>query len=189
MVPLPQRAPRNRRRGAPASSDPSELVITRREFLASVGSSTSVVLSPLNFKWLKNVARSFERVRWHACRFEWAPSVGTTVSGAVAIAMDWGNKSVSLNEETGFYHIGAPSEDQAYALSPLKSGPLWEPKVLALPADKLMSRAWYEVDVKSDTYDTAPGSLVVYLASPGQAGVVGSVWCTYTVRLSGTHSA
>lgn len=177
-----------------------EVVISRSEMVVSVttGSTANVggafILDAINFSWLANLAKAFERLRWLSLAIEWRPAVGTTTDGTIALGVDWGSSSAdTLQLRRGLWGLHASVDrKEVLACTPNSDSPLWQPvKMMQLPVSRLQSRDWYEIPVNTSTkvavYDRAPGS-VVYYATAGASKTCGEIWVHYTVLMSGTRS-
>lgn len=203
VVPLiPGRARSKRGRAGPSPSVGGEVVISRSEFLVTIKTGAdgtlggSLVLSPVNFPWLSNVSKCFERIRWRSCRLEYRPAVGANTDGTIAGGIDWGAKSAKaslliIGGKLALQETAAVARDQVLATTPCFDGPVWQrvPN-FQVPAARLQSRAWYEIppDASSDipVYDQSPGTLL-YHAQSSANKTVGEFWVHYTVVLSGTR--
>lgn len=146
-------------------------------------SSGSLVLSPANFPWLKTLAASFERYRWHKLNIHWRAAGGYTKGGLIAVGVDW-SSSYALN-------LSAVTRAQVLALTPHMSLPISSAgggKVLGLPTRLLNSRNWY--DLSSTTDEGALGALKynVKCDTDTNARFVGEVWVDYEIVLQGTKA-
>lgn len=174
---------RSKRSSGAARLQDGELRIRKKELLESLSleeGKTEIVQSkeivPDTFPWLKGVATSFEKVKWHSMKMYWKPAVGTTEGGLVTMGVRWESGKVSDNRVT------------VAALTPSATGAVWEDgekRPLVVPPARLMTRAWYIIGAKDS--DAGPGTLEVGVTgSPGK--VLGEVWVEYTVTLAGTKS-
>lgn len=99
------------------------------------------------------------------------------------MGIDWGNvhtKSEKLDRPT------------VLAYTPNMDTPVWQrvPNIV-LPASRLMSRNWYEIQETSDKtalLDLASGSVAGYLSTSVANKVYGEVWINYTIVMTGTRS-
>lgn len=180
-----------------AQSVMGEVTTTRSELLTDLAVSTgtsvsgSVILSPANFPWFKNIAKAFERVRWNSCVLEYRPAVGANTDGVVALGLDWGAQSATVDEASGLWKlVRSVDKNDVLACVPSVDTPVWNRvPSLIVPANRLQSRAWYDLpkDVKTDSvFDAAPGS-VLYHVSGSAAKTYGELWVKYSVTLSGTR--
>lgn len=138
--------------------------------------SVHVPLIPANLDWLKNIAKSFERIVWHSCKLWFTPAVGATKNGMLAYGVDY---EVSESKK--------PSHSQVSALTPSISHACWQSslsKPLVIPQKMLQSRKWYVVN-STDLNDQGPGTLLgVY--NGDAVTYLGDFWIEYDVELSGT---
>lgn len=161
-----------------------ELRIKRKELLESVAlaeGKTELVLTKKlivdSFPWLGNLAKSFEKVKWHAMKAYWKPAVGTTEGGLVTVGMRWDTTKESENRVA----VAAQTPSQTCAI--------WEDgerRPLVLPPARLMTRAWYIIGEEKS--DSGPGMLEVGISGPA-GKVLGEVWVEYSVTLAGTRGA
>lgn len=194
-APLPQRRRQRRRRNGQGPSRglaSGEVVLRRSEFLETATSAATFFLNPVNFPWLGNVAKAFERVKWLLCDVEWRPTVGTTVSGSSGIGFDWGaQSSKAVWQEDGHFgqtqRLGAVTKNDVLACTPVVEGPAWTAKRLTLPRNLLQSRLWYDIPTATtsgDTFDYGPGSVVHFSSASGGGG---DIWVHYQLALHGTR--
>lgn len=152
--------------------------ISRRELLITLkGETASATLKPLNFPWLKNIAKAFDRVSWHGAKVFYRPSVGATTSGSVAIGVDWDSNTATLTYEN------------VAAMTPFTDGAVWQPLTLVLPRNKLMSRKEYVITPNKDKdsdFDLSPGYLCVAADGAPSNTTLGHVWIEYDLTLFGT---
>lgn len=177
---------KRRSRGGGALGD-GEIRLHRSEILATVkiakGLSTGsdhVDLLPENFKFLRTIFNSFERIKFNKLNVAYRAAVGTTQGGMVTYAIDW--------------TLGAPNKSRAdlSCYTPNMSHPVWEtPRPLVLPANRLMTRTWYMNAGDADAVDKGPGRLLWAAdatATTSSDLVLGELWVDYDVILSGTKS-
>lgn len=160
--------------------------IRRRELLRAIKVKTDptfVELGPDNFPWLKNLAKSFDRLKWHSCQFHWRPAVATTVGGMLMMGMDWdSNSGTTLTMEA------------ISAMTPVYEAPLWQMGQLNLPAGRLMTRKEYLIrkdpkETSDDGFSRYPGYLC-YVATGTDANTdAGHLWVEYDVTMFGTVAA
>lgn len=166
-----------------------EVSISRTEYLAELTTGADGVvkgqyrLEPKTFSWLANVSKAFELYKWQSLSFEYRPAVGANTDGMFAMAVDWGKATLGDNFTRG----------DLFSLTPSVDTPVWQPtkpRNFALPRNKLQTREWYEVSVdpndNANTLDRQPGSLAVHAKSSANK-VIGEIWVTYSVTLSGTR--
>lgn len=139
----------------------------------------TVVLVPDSFAWLKNIAKSFERVRWNSCVLQWRPAVGTTTSGVIAYGAAWDCSSTD-----------PPNREDVLAQTPVADHPIWQTGRLSLPVSRLRSRAWYQ-PTASDKFDAAPCSLKLSMSATNLKAkqLAGEWWVTYDITMAGTQKA
>lgn len=170
-----------------------EVTVARSELLKDVVTASdgkvgaSVVLAPLNLPWLSNIAKAFERVRWHSARIEYRPAVGANTDGTVAVGFDWGSTDVK-SVEGNWQLVAAIDKPAVLSCTPNIDMPVWQRATLSIPNARLQSRAWYDLPKESIStiFDEAPGT-VVYAAQSGAGKTVGELWLHYRVQLSGTR--
>lgn len=162
-----------------------EVVVSRSELITLVQLSASQAsvagqfdLFPSSFKWLANLWKSFERVKWMSCSVRWVPAVGTTYGGLISYGVDWTFQKNQIKR------------DAISALTPSKAHALWvdsSSAPLVLPQRMLQSRLWY-VD-GAESADKGPGRVCYCVDGTSTAGTqtVGEFWVTYRVCLSGTR--
>lgn len=194
MAPARKKKRRNRKSAASAG----ETILSRRELLATVkteatvdSASGSAVLDPINFPWLGNIAKAFERSRWEACSLEWRPAVGANTDGTVAVGVDWGETSASVVKVGEYFTpLGAIERASVLACTPVVDGPVWQKANLSLPTSRLQSRQWYEIPTSTTTsiavYDRAPGT-ILWHAQGAKGKTFGEIWVNYRLRLNGTR--
>lgn len=182
-APVSGRKRKNKRSGGNIAA--GEVSISRVEFVTEVTTNAqgtavgSFVIEPEGFSWLKNIAKAFERVRWQSCSFEWRPAVGSTVSGTLAMGIDWAIAATTVDKPT------------VMACTPSIDTQVWQ-KVpnFVVPGSRLMSRAWYLLpegaDTKVPVQDRAPGSLL-YACKGDSQKTMGEIWIRYSLVLSGTR--
>lgn len=191
-VPLPQRAPRSRRRRSGPNPSPGlsqgEVVLARSERLQDVkDTGVGLALHASSLPWLANLAKAFDLYRWLSATLEYRPLVGTTTAGAVALGFDWSAKTAQVKEDGRLYMVGAPTRDNVLACTPCYDGPVWQRGVrLVLPSDKLQQKRWYDAS-KADV-ETHPGYVTVISTGTTKDAVVGEVWLHYRVCLAGTRT-
>lgn len=199
VIPMNVGKKKNKKRGSGSGVAAGEVTIARSEYLTEVKTSDQgkasgdFILDVMNFPWLSNIAKAFERIRWNSAVIEYRPAVGTTSDGLFCLGFDWGDKSAAALErqENGFLGFYKTVERSAVlACTPANDTQVWNKTRMNIPAGRLQSRQWYEIPASTTTsvavYDRAPGS-VVYSASSGNSKVVGELWIHYSVRLSGTR--
>lgn len=158
--------------------------ISRCEYLMDVkgsasGDTTNVVpLAPVSFSWLSTLAKSFDRITWHAATLHYRPAVGTTKDGIVVIGPDWDTE-------------GSTTKDYVMSATPIVQGPVWQGLNLVLPSARLMTRKEYMTSkptgVNTD-FDVAPCD-VMWFCSGVDAHVYGQIWVTYDVTFFGTRKS
>lgn len=173
-----------RQEGRSARMQDGELRLKKKELLASLAipkGSTEMVntheIKPETFPWLGNVAKSFEKVKWHQMKVYWKPAVGTTVGGLVTFGIRWE------------YDKKSETRPAVAAQTPSKTGAVWEDgerNPMVVPANRLMTRTWYIIG--AGKADGGPGQLEVGVTGP-EAQVLGEVWVEYTVTLAGTRAS
>lgn len=196
---------KKKKKGAP-KLERGEIQISMLELLSTVKTGAdgnvagSVLIAPSNCPWLSNLAKAFERLRWHSVTLEWRPTVGANTDGCFAMGFDWGEKSASAVElrEVGGREVFSADDPTAIdrtavlACTPCVDTPVWQrvPNFV-VPGSKLQSRAWYEIpaDPKTTTiavYDQAPGS-IIYNCTGAANKTMGEVWIRYSAKLFGTR--
>lgn len=183
-----RRRRRNRRNPGPGSAIGSgEMRFGRRELLRSfklpankTEANDWVDIHPDNFSLLKNVAKSFERMRWNSVKIFWKPAVGTTFGGLVTVGIDWDLSSAKTDRQG----ISAYTPSQSFSVwQDTQSNPL------VLPPNRLQSRQWYtrEGNVQQDRI---PAKICWAVDASSQAAEVmlGEFWVEYELILSGTTS-
>lgn len=157
--------------------------IRRKEFLGQVkGNTTGTAssyysLSPTSFPWLKNLAKSFDRYKWHSCVIYWKPAVATTQAGIFIMGLDWDSQTTATLDM-----------EWVAALTPVSEVPVWQMCQLVAPPSKLMTRKEYFItgDTKADQVDLTPGYLA-WSVSSKLDDVVGHLWVEYDMTLFGTN--
>lgn len=152
--------------------------IRRRElFISAMKKDVGQVwlLSATNFPWLKNLAASFDRIKWHSCLLIWRSAVATSTAGQIMMGVDWDSNTKALDAT------------KMSTLTPLYEAPVWQSGNLRLPSSRLMTRKEYFIrkNTATDDADTGPGFLC-FLSSAENAG---HLWVEYDVTLFGTTSA
>lgn len=176
------------RRGAgPASSlAAGEIVFTRSEQVKLVklakGAASAVGhvdLQPDSFPFLKNLWKSFERIKWLNISVRWVPAVGTTFGGLIAYGADYSNRLVDSDRAA------------ITALTPNKTHALWvdsSNSPLVLPPSRLQTRLWYVES--SDLNDHQPCRMMFAVDATAVTAetTVGEFWISYKVQFSGTRA-
>jgi hypothetical protein len=177
---------RNRRGRVGASAvGQGEIRFSRCELLRSftvpagkMAANDWVDVIPDNFTLLKNISKSFERIRWNSIRFYWKPAVGTTFGGLVTMGADWDSDTAKTTR----------AEISAY--TPSHSFAAWQDtqtSPLVLPSSRLQSRQWYEIHT-GQVYDKQPCRVAwaADVSSQTADTMLGEVWVEYDAVLSGT---
>lgn len=188
-APKPQRVRRPRPNAGLAQG---EVRLARTELLYTVASSpigSAIFLAPDNLPWLKNLAKAFERYKFHKLVIEYRPLVGTTQGGSIALGIDWASASTTadMDVDSDLYVLvgAAPTKAKVMACTPSIDMPSWQSGKLVVPASRLMSRAWYELGtIPTDTsvYDFGPG----FLAQISSLASSGEIWLHYDITMTGT---
>nr|WQM60698.1 MAG: VP3 protein [Solemoviridae sp. 2] len=170
--------PRKRRARNGTGGD-GAITVKRTELLCTVDSNATKVIdifpSDEVLPWLNKLIPAFERIVWVSARLEYRPYVGANTSGVVMFGPDW-NSSHSAS--------GKPSKKDVQSTTPCVEGPVWNPCVLSLPPQRLMTRKEYSLQ-SSDKNDKQPCQILLF--SNGNTEV-GDVWLSYHVRLVGTRN-
>lgn len=154
--------------------------LKRRELLTRLTTDangnvvSAIAMAPSSFPWLGTLSKSFERIKWYKCAFTYAPAVGTTTNGTIAIGIDYS------------FSVAGSDYKQVVSLTPSVSLPIWQgmKNGLSVPVKMLQSRLWYILNGASA--DTAFGKVVLNATSDKKSGVIGDIWVEYDVELSGT---
>lgn len=171
------------RRNANRSNNKSgpSITISRNELLTVVKTDTtgkavsSLQIEPANFSYLRNIATSFENIKYNKIHIYYRPAVGTTVDGLITYGVDYGFKDVA-GKDRKFVSAFTPSKTQAIWCD---SGD----KPLTVPTRMLHGRNQYVLAAKES--DLTFGSLVYAVDGPVSKNC-GEIWIDYTVTLSGT---
>lgn len=183
------RAPAPRRRRKPRannsfSTSEGTLRLSKAELVSSViktnadGKGSGYFwIAPDQLPLLKNLTRSFERIRWESGSIFYKPAVGTTVGGLVAFGVDWDNSTIPTTRAA------------VAAFSPSKACAIWadtSAQPMVLPRSKLQGRLWYTPNT-GETNSQTPGAVVWAVDGPANT-TVGEFWFKYTVTLAGTRA-
>lgn len=142
------------------------ITLRRRDYLGDIKSVISMYkLKPADFSFLKRFAGLFERYIWKKVIFHYVPSVGTTVAGSFAMAVDWE------------VHEKAINFSDLFARTPCVSGPVWAAKSMVLPPGRIMAQRAYDMDGEP------PASVLACVSGSG----TGQLWCEYEIVLEGTR--
>lgn len=168
------------------------ILLTRDELLLQVvttaGKTETVFTRPLVpsaaiMPFLFRLSSCYQRIRWLRASVTWRPACGTNTDGLISYGVAFnGSKSVT-------------SRDLVCALTPVNDHPVWQSSgtsPLVIPADMLMSRKWYALNVtSSDAFDQTIGNFCVGLShgSESSAHPRGEFWINYTVEMEGTNPA
>lgn len=148
-----------------------------------IGPEDASATQPATLPFLGRLFKLWDRARWESLHVEWRPMVAATTSGMFTMGVDWMYQSV--NETI--------TSSRVLSLSPLVSTQIAQPSKLGpFGARQMMTRQWLATrSTNSDVLDCVPGALYVYAQhdSQGSDKVLGEVWFTYRVRLSGTDVA
>lgn len=144
------------------------------------GSVANQTLVPNTFGFLKSVFASFERIKWLSAHVVYKPAVGTTIGGLITFGADW---DATIEKSYDRKKIGA--------YSPTHTCAIWcdtGASPMVLPPQKLAGRLWYTPRSTEET-DKGPCTIVALASGPANDTVVGEIWITYNVILSGTRGA
>lgn len=123
-------------------------------------------------KLLDNIAKGYDKYRVRSVVLKWKTSVGTTVSGAVLLAVD-GNPAT---KGTSLAYV--------QALCPKFRGPVWSEGQVVPQISDLMSQRWLNTSTeatKATNVDYACFAAVLAITG-AQANVsYGEVWCHYVL--------
>lgn len=187
------RPSRSRNRGARTRvGNGGRIVLTRDELLVTVATtpdktesvfSKDLVPSAGVMPFLFRLSSCYQRIRWVRAAISWRPSCGTATDGIISYGVAF-NGSASVT-----------SRDLVCALTPCNDHPVWQSTgitPLAIPADMLMSRRWYPLNVTGgDAFDKGMGRFCVGLTHDADkvARSRGEFWISYTVEMEGTNPA
>jgi len=159
--------------------------VRHREFVMDVAGSADYharALSinpsqPAAFPWLAALAQSYETYVFHSLRFEYMPSVGTSVNGVVLLAMDYDAADPAPPSKTDFMQTHGAVRGSPWDYTVLSCD---KPDLNKLPQHFTRKSVWAGVgDIK--TYDV--GNL--FIATLGQTSTanIGELYVTYDVEL------
>lgn len=158
------------------------VTINRKEHFFTVKSTAGdtgsfKACTPLNFSWLGNVAKSFERWRIKRLIITYHPLVATTTDGGFAMGFDYGDKADLTKDALA--HV--------MAQSPSVQVPLYQTTTLRLP-NTIMSQKWYMIHTNTGTEpsDAYPGFLVWTDTLADANKTLGTVWVDYEIQFMGT---
>lgn len=164
------------------------VTVSRHELLGDISmgvNKSSAVghfdLIPDSFGFLKNLMKSFERIRWKKIHVYYKPAVGSTYGGLVTVGMDWDWASEDV------------SRAKLAGMTPSFTCAAWndtESRPMIIPPARIQARAWYSPNLSSADYiDKGPGKL--HWACNGDSStstkILGELWIAYTVDLLGTN--
>lgn len=159
--------------------------IARREYLGEIKNTDGVnawgnfKLDPITFPWLKNIAKNFERVKWHSCMVLFKPCLSATTSGSIIYGVDW-DSQVAESVIQDYEHISA--------LTPVCEAPIWQASSLTLPSSRLQTRKEYNLNNKND-YDAMPAYIMYTSSGQTSKTVYGHMWVEYDLSFFGTNKA
>nr|AYP67543.1 hypothetical protein [Blue fish point virus] len=168
----------------PRTSEEGSITISRTEMLTELkalkasAATGHVDLTPDSFSFLKGLAKSFDHVKWVKLNIFYKPAVGTSFGGLVSFGIDWDWSTPA----------GADRK-KISALTPNVSFAAWsdtQAKPLALPVSKLQAMPWYSPTATSWPLK-GPGKLHWSAAAVTEDRVVGELWASYTVKMTGTN--
>lgn len=97
--------------------------------------------------------------------------------GMVSYGIRWDSVNVDL-----------PSREDISYLSPTSTHAAWCPSKIVAPPSKLAFKPWYTYGDAKDDEEKGPGTIQWAVSPSGEASrVVGEIWVTYDVTLSGMH--
>lgn len=166
-----------------SGSGSSDVVITKTELVATIkveaGKDTNsgklAMTTGGDLPWLKVMANSFERSLWRSLRAEYRPACAMTQAGRFTMGFDWD------------WSGEATDRTKISAYQPNCGGVVFQACSLSVPLGRGPQK-WYYAKA-ADGVNKGPGELVWAVESAAtEATVMGEIWITYTVVLSGPRA-
>lgn len=187
--PTPKRRRQRKRKNNVANNTMAQdgaITLTRTELIDSLripaNSSAAhghIDIIPDSFSFLKNLFKSFERLRWKKFNVYYKPAVGTSYGGLVTVGVDWdfsgtGDTRTQVASYTPTFTVAAWADNQN--------------RPMVLPPNRLQSKNWY-TPRSDDWEDKGPGRLAWAVEGAGNTNEVtlGEIWVAYTVQFMGTN--
>lgn len=143
------------------------------DYKAILGKSVDTDTMP----WFRKLASCFERVRFSRFDLEYIPTASAMTTGTIVVGMDWDGPGTS-----------ATTFAQVASFSPTMTTSVGQKAELRIPASRLNSRLWY--DLENDTAAEPFASVVsaVLMDSSPTKKAVGIVYVHYTAHFMGTRT-